>query len=389
MKGIFVNSMKKKIIFIIYLLLISVITVFSVTKADYNWDVLAYAGCVFSFESTNADTVHKSAYELFKNTVDEKTYLLQTAGNKYRETLSECTDCFYQTLPFYKIKLLYIILIYGLYKSGINLFFSLAVISGLFYFLTSLVIYLWLWKIIRDEFYSFLPAVFLSVSPYLINASSNPTPDLLAGFFIFLAVFILLERNNFYLFALLMVLSLFVRPDNIFLFAILIGVLITNNQYSKHRKLMYLSISLGALIVVITNIWSGNYSYSTLFYHSFVEKLTKPAEFNSIINPSIYIKGLLNWVFFFKYSMAALQFVILSIAIYIKIHSDDEIKNDLEFLVLIAMGLSIIIHYILYPVMDDRYFIAQYLVIDILFIKSIYSRHNLTVQKAYKHSSHV
>lgn len=366
--------MKGKIAFFVYVCFAAAISVYSVMKADYNWDVLAYAGCVFSLESSDTDAVHKSAYELFKSSVDEKTYSLQAAGNKYRETLASCAGCFYQTLSFYKIKLLYIALVYGLYKSGINLFVSLSVISALFYFLTSLVIYLWLFKIIDSKLHTFLIAVLLTASPYLINAASNPTPDLFAGFLIFISVYCLVERKSLYLFILFMILSLLVRPDNIFLFVILSGVLIANNQYLVHRKLVYSSITLGILIVVIINVWSGNYSYSTLFYHSFIEKLTNPTEFNSVINPSIYIKGLLNWIFFFKYSMAALQFVIILIAVYIKLKSESDIKNDLELSVLIAMGLSIIIHYILYPVMDDRYFIGQYLVIDILFVKLIYER---------------
>lgn len=59
---------------------------------------------------------------------------------------------------------------------------------------------------------------------------------------------------------------------------------------------------------------------------------------------------------------------------YIKYQSSDKPKDDLEFLLLIAMASSIILHYIIFPLMDDRFFIAQYIVIDLIFIKSVYEK---------------
>jgi hypothetical protein len=356
-----------------FLVFTAAITIYSVMKADYSWDSLAYAGCVLQFENSDTDKIHRSVYDLLKTSADDKTYLQHTSGNSYRETLSECAECYNNTLPFYRIKILYIALIYIIHKLGVSLFFSITLISGAFYFLACITIYIWLGKSVTNEIHRLIASLLLSVSPFLINASSNTTPDMLSGFLILLSLYYMIVNRNLYLFMFFMLLSITARPDNIFLYVIITGILISQNDFSKQKKLLYAGAAVGVFIVILINIWSGSYGYSTLFYHSFVERLTNPAEFNIAITPQIYFKGLVNWAFMFKYSLVGLQFLILLIALYIRLKTSENIKNDVESLILAGLGLSIILHYIIFPLIDDRFFIAQYVVIDILFVKSVYS----------------
>lgn len=364
--------MRKKLIFFVYILFASGIAILSVMKADYNWDVLPYAGCVIAIETSDANEIHRKTYEIFKESVDSKTYLQLTTGSNYRETLANNADSFNQNLPFYKVKPLYILLMYALYKSGINLFTAPIIISAVFYFFMSILVFIWISKFTENQIHTFLFSALLSFAPFMISFSSSATPDLLSSFLIVLAMFRLLTKKNIYWFLLFMILSILVRPDNIFIFAILTGVLTAIDGFSRYRKMLYAGIAIGVLTEIIVNVWSGNYAYSILFQH-LVERSTNPAEMHTTITPGLYLKGLSAWVFIFKYSVVSIQFLILFIALFIRYRNAVDPRKDLEFLVLIALGISIILHYLLFPLMDDRFFIAQYVIIDILFINSVYN----------------
>jgi hypothetical protein len=88
----------------------------------------------------------------------------------------------------------------------------------------------------------------------------------------------------------------------------------------------------------------------------------------------MYLSSFLKWAVLFKFSFISLQAVLLVILFYGKQISLKNLRNDFESSMIIAVVLSIILHYLIYPVMDDKYFIAQYLFIEIIFIKNVFER---------------
>jgi len=362
----------KKLFFgVLYVLLLSCISIYAIYKADYNWDVIGYISAVYAIESTDTNKVHQKTYESIKSSVKENNFLQLTTANKYREVLATCAKCLYQTLPFYKIKPLYVIMIYFLFKININIVFSSILISGTFYFFSCIIIYLWLLKISDNVIFTFFASILLSIVSYMINSASYCTPDSLSTFIILLAMYFLFFNKRLYIALSLMILSIFARPDNIFLLSILSGILLFDKNYSRRKVTIILSFVIGILCIFIINAWSGSYGYSTLFYHSFIERLTTPAQVNVSYEPALYIKGMLNWIFTFKNSYISIQMIILLITIYIKLISNKKLNSDFDLLILIAMGSSIVIHYIVFPLMDDRFFISQYIVINLIFVKTM------------------
>lgn len=132
--------MTKNIVsFVVYFLIVLFISIVSIHKPDYNWDILPYVASVYSLESTDTNSIHKNTYEIVKSTLPEQAYLLLVSNNKYREEMHQCSKCFYQQLPFYKIRPLYVALIYILYKLGINIIVSSFVISSISCLLISVI----------------------------------------------------------------------------------------------------------------------------------------------------------------------------------------------------------------------------------------------------------
>ncbi len=251
--------MKNLILVILFISFTTFISIYSIIKADYNWDIIGYIGSVYSLENSDTNSVHQKTYESIKNALTEDNFKRLTTNNKYREDLTICAKCFYQTLPFYKIKPLYILLIYLFHKLNINIVLSPLLISAIFYFLSCIIIYVWLTKIFNNIIFIFFIAGFFNIMPYLLNSASNSTPDSLSGFIVLLALYFLVLKRSLYLFLSLMIISIFTRPDNILFFAILTGILLFNKEFGQKKAKIIILFIIGILI---------NYSYSIPKYRA-------------------------------------------------------------------------------------------------------------------------
>jgi len=179
-----------------------------------------------------------------------------------------------------------------------------------------------------------------------------------------------------------MILSVFARPDNILLFAILTGILLLNKEYGQKKAYIIISFIIGILLAGIINTWSGNYGYSTIFYHSFIERLTTPADFNAQFDLSMYKTGMKKWYHIVDKTIVYIQMVIFFITVLVKFFVLKERLSNFKFLILMAMGSSIIVHYIFFPLLDNRFFLAQYIIINLFFLKTI--QQVITTQKQLK-----
>lgn len=356
----------------LYFILILIIAVYSVYKAEYNWDTLTYAACVFSYETDNINEIHDKTYDEVKKIFPENAYELAVSSNDYRKEMFSCPQCFYEQLPFYKIRPLYIFLIYLFYKSGFNIVTAPVIISSISCFIISAFLFFRLRGLFKNIFPGAFISLLVSLSPFLLNAASEASPNALSAMIVFIALFMLFKKKTI-IFLVLMLLSILARPDNLLLLVLFTAALIISNENKRKEKRFLFpgAIIAGLILFYINNKLSGNYSWAILFEHSFNDRIIHPASYTSALTPGMYLSSFAKWAVLFKFSFISFQAVLLILLFYLKKPGLKNLRSDFESCLIIAAALSIILHYLIYPVMDDKYFIAQYLFIDIVFIKNV------------------
>ena len=365
------------LLYIVYAIVVLTAAAYSLLRPAYNWDVLPYIASMYSLESNDTNYIHTLTYGAVKSSVDEKTFIQLTSG-EYRKAMADCAKCFMEQLPFYKIKALYVLLIFFFYKLNIDIVRSTVLISVISYVLINFICLFWLRKVTNKQTIFIFTAIIFAIFPFLLNSASDSAPNMLSALFVLSAFYVLFKKKSV-LFCILMLLAVFTRPDNIILlFISIIALYIYKNKDINISK-PALAITFIASIALFQgiNMWSGNYNWKILFEHSFNDRLITPAEHISDFNILIYLKSFLKWPVMLKFSGFSVQALIFILTLYMlkcgKKFKEEKFKEALnpEMLILLITGASIIIHYLLYPIIEDNYFTAQYLITDIIFIKTI------------------
>ncbi len=289
-----------------------------------------------------------------------------------------CAECFYQHLPYYKIRPLYILLVYILYKLNLNIVFSTVVISSISYLLICILLFLFIRYYCKNTVYTFFISIILAISPYMLVAATEASPNLLSALILLTALYILM-KGRVYLFLFLIFISVLARPDNLIILSFLLAGLILNKDelYRVNRISIILTFVLTIVIALIINNWAGTYGFSFLFEHTFGERIVAPAEYKSQFGLLFYLKSFFKWAILLKYSYFSIQLLLFTSTLFMRWISLKEIFKDFKLVILICVVLSIIVHYLIFPIMEDKYFIAQYLFIDVIFIKNLAGRFQL------------
>ena len=95
-------------LFIIYFILLLLNSVFIFRNPWVDWDIVSYIGNVKYVENQNIEVIHKETYQELKEYLDEKRYDIIKWANQYRKDVFNEPEAFYDIMPFYNIKFIYI-----------------------------------------------------------------------------------------------------------------------------------------------------------------------------------------------------------------------------------------------------------------------------------------
>lgn len=368
-----------------YTLVSLCVLVFALSRPMYNLDMLAYVGSVKSLETSDKEVIHTFVYSEAKRIVPPENlyFLLGYASlNDYEsrvETKNEPVDdpryiisndpeALYQQLPFYQIKIMYVSLIYLLEQAGIDIYMATYLISAV-----SMVLGLW---ILLFTFRPYVHKYLLYTIPIfamgygLLDIARSSTPDGL-GFLIITIIVYLFTRSNWLIFIALP-LAVLVRPDLIiFGFIILAYYLICNKPW----RLFSIAGILASLIFYLGfGYYFGNYGWATLFHHSYVEFFIYPADANFKLGITEILQAYrseIPKILFINNFWFYIAIMILSLFIILQNYSANEQKQkpyNLMLIVLLSSFLYIIFHYALFPVINSRFFVGQYLLGSIILL---------------------
>ncbi len=352
--------------YLLFFLLLLAMAVYCYKRPAYNWDMLAYMTLTANIDHPNFEEVHTMVYDAARQHADSESYrLLVLPSNAQRHQMHTDYKALQQAMPFYIVKPLYIGCCYLFYKLGVNLVTAVFLPSILAFLGIGLLLFHWLSKYADAPKAIILALLFMYTSPF-ISSAKLATPDCLSALLLFCGMYLLQGGNHWKAF-ILFALSVTARMDNIIAAAILLLV----PAIVKELKLKAYTMMLVVLAVIYVAVsylasrygWSLSYvgDFTGRWYHSRAE-YTGSAKGYIVLLKSAILTGLQ-----FSYAMIFFLLAFISLAI----GRPKSVMNNADHLYIIATILIIIVRLLLFPSVEDRFNLAYYLIIYILFIKQL------------------
>jgi hypothetical protein len=327
-----------------------------------DWDQLPYAACILKLSNLDSKQAHDSVYHLAFNTYYSGElggeYNEMIHKNLYRQTSFNDVVSFNQQLAFYQVKPLYIWLGFCFTRLGFDPIQALQWVN----FLSFIIIGLILTRLILNSF-STIPAllIFITATTYngYLDMVKELTPDMLSFFFIScISIAFLKSYNNKIIFG-LSILAILTRPDNLIFCIVIQACVIIQNL--KSNTPIYLNLIFSFIFLItygLVNYFTQAYSWNVLFHHAFIELISYPENihphFSSLDYFKIVLKGLDNILPL----VALLGFLIVIF------------KDLMRFkLLFIGLVLTIILKFVLFPSISERFYLVYIYIIFIVLIQ--------------------
>ncbi|MHB2040071.1 MAG: hypothetical protein ACYCPX_12525 [Acidiferrobacteraceae bacterium] len=337
-----------------YLAMLAIMTAVVLAKPIYNWDLLGYMGAVSALSNPDPAAVHATVYSQARRKLPSADFRRLTAG-PYRRAMARDSSDFSQQLPFYRVRPLFIGLAALLHSAGISVLNSIYEISALSYLGLGLIVFLWLSRYGGAQRAALL-AFLLIATPPVFAVGRLATADALSAAILVLSLYALLELRAPGAFLGLLVLSLYARSDNI-VFALMLLCAMAFGRGPARLPLSPIIAGLAAcgLSYLAIAAWSHNYGWSTLFYHTFIHQLATPATAAVRIPAKAYLSILLRKLMAIQNS----HLVVFSLIGTFGFLANGAARSYRRLLVISAA--TVVLRYILFPVLVDRFLVPYYL----------------------------
>ena len=150
--------------------------------------------------------------------------------------------------------------------------------------------------------------------------------------------------------------SLGVRTDNVLLLLAVLGWLLWKKQLSRVAAAVLALVAIATVLGI--DQWAGNYGWIVLFQFSFVAKAISPLQVPHTLTLAEYFWALLGGTGAIAVHVAL--WILLGILAWVRGRDG----------VLVVIGLAAIMHFLLFPSPEDRYFVWAYIVVGITLIRS-------------------
>jgi hypothetical protein len=358
--------------FLAYLLLFS-LAVFSWTHANphYNWDMLGYVAAVKAFTVADPVERHRQTFSELADAVPAERRAELVLGNDYRQHMAQDPEAFRQQAPFYRIRLIYTGLVHALSQTGIDPFAATHLVSTLAAAAGLWLLYFAFRPLVAPPLWYAYPLLALPLG--VLETARLSTPDALA-FLASVAIVHALLRESRWLY-LALPLAILVRTDLIlFVLPVLAWAYWT---LPRQRPWVLASLALTLITYLGVNRYYGNYGWATLFYFTFIQQSPRPAELVVQFGLKEYLLVLqLAWqqVMVDKAFAVFCGLGLLSLALWRRpVGASPPRQRALGFLLLLNLGY-VVLHFLLFPMIWERFFVAQYLLALVILLVLISNR---------------
>jgi hypothetical protein len=355
--------------YFVFLACILPVAIFAYKRPLYNWDMLAYIALVVKMENSDMNEVHTITYNNVREHIPSEEYAKLINGPLRQQRFENATE-FTSVLPFYAVKPCYIWSSYFFYKLGFTLAVSTVIPSIVAYLLIGLLLFHWLNKH-HKLFFSFAAGLLIMVSSVMIEAARLSTPDGISALFLFVAFYFILERPSVLFAFLFLTGSVLARLDNIILSCLLLTFLFFNKKWAKKISVVQyiLMLTVLAAVYVMVSGLAKEYNWSSFYYPDFVKYYHPGHPSQSSFSFAGYMT-----LFYERVIMAILyteaSVFLLLVLIWLSTSYQGKFRTlPFELLFCIILVFTIITRFILFPDLEDRFYIAYYLAILIMFMQ--------------------
>lgn len=335
----------------IFLFLFGIISALAsaVMRPAYNWDMVAYTASALEDTYQNPVDLHRETWrQVDRKASAQQQYMLKQSNDYNRHQWENPID-FQSQLSMYRVKVGYIALLKaldpytGLIQAGVVLSVGPALIFGF-------VCLLWLWRAqALQGTFILLPLLFLAD---FLALSAAVTPDMLVST-LSLAALYCLHRNRDWSAALLLIASVFIRPDN---FVLIIAFTIAAMLFGWRRLPMVVTFIASALLITVMSKSAGHPGWWPHFYFSTVHIQNSMINFDpsfSVLDFCIgYARGLFmsfeanDWAFLY----------ILLLAAWALLFKAGRLSDGRSNALCFALAIGVIGKFVSFPLPDDRYY---------------------------------
>ncbi len=242
------------------------------SKPQLNWDMLAYVAIVHSWTDSVPAHVHAGTYAdaaRFAESRGLEKRMAMLSEGVYREAVASDVDTFYEQLPFYRIRPLYVLVVAAFAKVTATVSGATIVVSVLSYALCGLGI---LWFAVRrvGVVAGSVAGIVFAVAPTSTDVAGLSTPDALLMLLTAAAAMLFLGQRVLLAVCLLTV-GVLIRTD-LQLFNLCLAAAWLFLAWKRDRAILVAAILAGSVVAgMAINAWAGNYGYAVLYHFTFVE----------------------------------------------------------------------------------------------------------------------
>jgi len=288
-----------KIIVLVFLLLLTLLSSHAYVYSLYDMDMMGYIGNAIAMSGATVRQIHDVAYRAVADEVPSgiKEHLLGTDVSgpptqwQSRQDRAANADHFAEYLPCFAVRPIFNELVYLLhFKLGVGLVRATIVISVVSYWLTGVLVLAWLTRYVGVS-RAAICSLFLMLAPPIINLARFNTPDALSCLVSLAALYLIFERKALFLGLTLLLLSVYVRTDNILLVIAVLGYSsFVTGQLEKTKAAVLAAVAVASVILI--NHYAGDYGLRMLYYRSFVAIPLAPGEFVAPFGRGDYLRAL-------------------------------------------------------------------------------------------------
>lgn len=355
--------------------------IFALKRPYYNWDMLPYMAIALRIDNPQIHTVHNMTYKSAKENIPAREYGFLISSD-YRKRMAESPASFHRQLPFYIVKPLYIGLVYLFYKSGISLPVSTVLPSVVAYFLIGLLLLHWLAKYLKP-FFAIAGGLLIMYSTYMMSAARISSPDCLSAFFLLAAIYFIIQTPSLKFMFLFFILAILTRIDNIVTAFTIISFLAFGRTWEKEILIKHYFLMISVMIACYFGITflATPFNWNVFYYPTFATSLDLSKKIHSTFPlreyfSLMYSKAITAVVFS---HITTFIFIVLLIFVPWRGHVRKFTFDQLFALLLVS---TIIVRFILFPDLSDRFYTAFYLTILMLLVRKI-SQNEYTLNKPH------
>ena len=311
---------------------------------------MAYTGAVISLREGDKARIRSEAYAVLERELPEADYRDIAKGSSFRRDVAANADHFFQQLRFYRIRPLYVRTLALLHSAGVPYVQATRVISAASFFLLGILLFAWS-KTYLGEWRAAIAIPLLLIAPVIFTSARTGSPDGMSALAVTFGVYVIFERQRWLLGAAILLLSLFIRTDNVIFILILFAWLALTLSSSGKRAVAAGFALLGLALVLVLNRVEHSFSWPVLMQNT-ANPIVNPAEVAPTFGMTEYLSAVHDMVDEAAESSALVFPFLAALALLSR-----KLSRDWTRLIEIVL-LSWAAHVILFPHIEDRYFVA-------------------------------